>query len=282
MVGTAAAGSTIRVYTSVDCSGPPLGTVTAAELEAGITLSVTDDSLTRFRATATSSAGTPSACSSPLTYVEDSTSPQTQIDSGPPGQSGSPAASFSFSGTDTGGSGVASFQCRMDSTQAADWGSCTSPKSYSGLADGSHTFEVRAIDQAGNTDQTPASFTWTVDTTAPTTSIDSSPPALSNSAAASFNFSGSDTGGSGVASLPVSDRLDPGRRLGELHLAEGMLGPRRRLPHLRSPGDRPGRKHRRDPGELHLDRRHHRADGQHRLRAFRPDQRSDPDLHLQL
>ena len=84
---------------------------------------------------------------------------------------------------------------------AADWGSCTSPKGYASLADGSHKFEVRAIDQAGNTDQTPASFTWTVDTTAPTTSIDSSPPALSNSAAASFHFSGSDTGGSGVASF---------------------------------------------------------------------------------
>jgi hypothetical protein len=27
---------------------------------------------------------------------------------------------------------------------------------------GSHTFQVRATDSAGNTDPTPASFTWTV------------------------------------------------------------------------------------------------------------------------
>ena len=34
-----------------------------------------------------------------------------------------------------------------------------------------YTFQVRATDQAGNTDPTPASFAWTVDTTAPVSSI---------------------------------------------------------------------------------------------------------------
>ena len=54
---------------------------------------------------------------------------------------------------------------------------------------------------AGNVDQTPASFSWTIDTAAPTTNIDSSPPALTNAASASFAFSGTDAGGSGVASF---------------------------------------------------------------------------------
>ena len=58
-----------------------------------------------------------------------------------------------------------------------------------GLADGSHTFEVRAIDQAGNTDASPASFTWTVDTTAPTVSIDSGPSGLTNDPTPTFTFS---------------------------------------------------------------------------------------------
>ncbi len=206
VVGTAPAGSTVSLYTTVDCSGPPIATTSAAALAAGVTVSVADDTTTRFRATVTDEANNPSSCSSALTYVEDSTPPQTQIDSNPPGQSGSAGASFAFSGTDAGGSGVASFQCRIDSTEAAAWGTCTSPKSYSSLADGSHKFEVRAIDQAGNIDQSAASFSWTVDTAAPNTSIGSSPATLTNSAAASFSFSGSDTGGSGVAGFQC--RLD--------------------------------------------------------------------------
>jgi Ca2+-binding RTX toxin-like protein len=101
--------------------------------------------------------------------VPDTTAPDTTIDSSPTDPSNSSSASFTFSGTDTGGSGVASFECKLD---GGSFASCTSPQNYSGLADGSHTFEVRAIDAAGNTDQTPASFTWVIDATAPTVTID--------------------------------------------------------------------------------------------------------------
>ncbi len=201
VIGSAPAGSTVRLYTTIDCSGTPIATISAAELATGVTVSVPDDTTTRFRATVTDEANNPSACSAALTYIEDSSAPQTQIDTHPSTPSGSASASFTFSGTDAGGSGIASFECRIDSTQAADWGSCASPKSYSNLSEGAHKFEVRAIDQAGNVDQTPASFSWSIDTAAPTTNIDSSPPALTNSASASFAFSGSDAGGSGVASF---------------------------------------------------------------------------------
>ena len=61
-----------------------------------------------------------------------------------------------------------SFECRLDSNQEADFQSCSSPKSYSSLADGDHTFDVRATDAVGNTDQTPASRSFTVDATPPT------------------------------------------------------------------------------------------------------------------
>ena len=71
-------------------------------------------------------------------------------------------ASFSFSGTDTGGTGVAGFECELD---GGGFAACTSPTSYSALSDGEHTFKVRAIDGAGNVDASPASFSWSVDAT---------------------------------------------------------------------------------------------------------------------
>jgi hypothetical protein len=51
------------------------------------------------------------------------------------------------------------FECRLDD---GDWAPCQSPKDYVSLADGDHTFAVRARDAVGNTDPTPASRAWTV------------------------------------------------------------------------------------------------------------------------
>ena len=47
-----------------------------------------------------------------------------------------------------------SFECKIDS---GSYAACSSPKTTSHLADGSHTFSVRAKDPAGNVDPTPAS-----------------------------------------------------------------------------------------------------------------------------
>jgi hypothetical protein len=60
---------------------------------------------------------------------------------------------------------VVGFLCRLD---GGAWSACTSPKSYTGLGAGSHTFEVRAVDAASNEDPVPASYTWEIylDTTA--------------------------------------------------------------------------------------------------------------------
>ena len=102
-----------------------------------------------------------------FTWTIDNSEPDTKIDSNPPNPSASGSASFSFSGID-GGNGVASFECRLD---AGGFSACTSPKSYSGLSDGSHTFQVRALDGDANADPTPASLTWTIDTLRPAVTI---------------------------------------------------------------------------------------------------------------
>jgi Big-like domain-containing protein/lysyl oxidase len=199
LFGSAPAGTTVRLYSGADCSGPVLASGSAAELEAGIEVSVPDDSTTPFRATATAESTSP--CSAALTYVEDSSAPQTEIDAHPAALSASASASFQFSGEDPGGSGLASFQCRRDSTKAVDWATCASPQQYGSLPDGSHRFEARAIDLAGNADSSPASFEWQIDTTPPTVVIDSGPSGPTEDPTPSFEFHSTEIGTSFACSI---------------------------------------------------------------------------------
>jgi len=85
----------------------------------------------------------------------DTAPPETAIDSGPSGTVSSSSADFAFSSTEP----DSTFECSLDGDA---FSACSSPKSYTGLSDGSHTFSVRATDAAGNTDATPDSRTWTV------------------------------------------------------------------------------------------------------------------------
>ena len=125
------------------------------------------------------------ALSQPVLTV-DATAPETTIDSHPSNPSPLDTASFAFSGDDGAGSGVASFECNLD---GAGFAPC--PTAYGGLADGSHTFQVRAIDMLGHTDASPASFSWIIDTVNPVVTIGSGPPILTNQTTASFTFSSS-------------------------------------------------------------------------------------------
>ncbi|MBI3151019.1 MAG: HYR domain-containing protein [Chloroflexi bacterium] len=92
--------------------------------------------------------------------VEDTTAPSTTIDSQPTNPSSSSAAVFTFSGSDS-ASGIASFECQVD---GGGFAVCNSGDDFGPLSDGAHTFEVRAIDNAGNTDASPASYTWMIST----------------------------------------------------------------------------------------------------------------------
>ena len=115
--------------------------------------------------------------------------PDTIIDTSPPNPSISADAEFTFSADEP-----ATFECRLDSGGGGVWEACTSPQPYTGLADGSHTFEVKATNTRGNTDPTPASWTWLIDTTSPNTTIDTGPTDPSNSADAEFTFSADEPG----------------------------------------------------------------------------------------
>jgi hypothetical protein len=120
-------------------------------------------------------------------------STDTWIDSGPANPSGSSSATFTFHGSDP----SATFSCTLDGGAAQ---SCTSPVTYTGLAEGSHTFTVAAT-VGGSTDPTPASSTWVVDTTAP-----AAPTGLTAQASATevdLSWTGSTDSGSGIAGYRV-------------------------------------------------------------------------------
>ncbi|MEN9800795.1 MAG: hypothetical protein RL653_4492, partial [Pseudomonadota bacterium] len=92
---------------------------------------------------------------------------------------------------------VVGYLCALDGAPAA---ACPVPLRYAGLSEGPHALEVAAVDAAGNVDPTPAEWAWTVDLTAPETTITSQPAALVNVASATLDF-GSEPGAAFLCSL---------------------------------------------------------------------------------
>ncbi|HVD10581.1 MAG TPA: hypothetical protein VNB88_08050, partial [Gaiellaceae bacterium] len=90
------------------------------------------------------------------------------------------------------------FQCQLD---GGGYSACASPQTYAGLGDGSHTFQVRAIDAVGHPDASPASHSWTVDTAAPETSITSGPADPTVETDAVFVFGANEAGSTFECSL---------------------------------------------------------------------------------
>lgn len=90
-----------------------------------------------------------------------STVPPPTITGKPTNPTASTSATFAFTGAPSGGS----YQCKLD---AAAFSACTSPKTYTGIATGSHTFQVLAVDKSKQS--TPVSYSWTVDATPPVVS----------------------------------------------------------------------------------------------------------------
>jgi hypothetical protein len=116
------------------------------------------------RATQLGNTGPPTS----YTWTVDTVPPDTTLVSAPPADSNSGSALFTFTSSEAG----STFACSLDT---AGFDGCSSPKIYSGLGDGTHTFRVQAIDAAGNADSTPASYTWRIAGVGPAT-VDHTPP----------------------------------------------------------------------------------------------------------
>lgn len=129
------------------------------------------------------------------TWSIDTVSPLVVVSDAPPQLTNQTTASFSFAANKAG----STYLCSLD---GADFASCSSPKLYRALGDGAHTFAVRAT-SLGHVG--PAStYTWTIDTVAPQTTIASTPPAASHSSTATFAF------GSSEAESTFTCQLDGG------------------------------------------------------------------------
>jgi outer membrane protein assembly factor BamB len=94
---------------------------------------------------------------------------------------------------------ASSVSCQLDGNAAAP---CTSPASFTDLADGTHAVTVTASDSAGDTASTSVSVI--VDTAPPVVSIASPAAGAVTGSSVALTFSASDGGGSGVASTACS------------------------------------------------------------------------------
>jgi hypothetical protein len=215
-ITSAPSGTTTATTASIGFSATESGSTFSCKLDSGSWSSCTSVKSYSglavgshaFSVKATDAAGNTDASPATDTWTvqattppADTTPPDTTISSGPTGTTTSTSASLAFSSSESG----STYQCSLDS---GSWATCTSPKAYSGLVAGSHTFSVKATDVAGNTDATPATDTWTVqavappaDTTPPDTTISSGPTGTTTSTSASLAFSSSESGSSYQCSL---------------------------------------------------------------------------------
>jgi hypothetical protein len=133
-----------------------------------------------FTVRARTAAGTIDPSPATRTWTVDGTAPSVTITSQPANPSNDSTPTFGFTSNDA----TARFECAIDNGAFA---ACTPAFTSAALADGTHTFRVRAKDPVGNT-STVATYTWVIDTMVPTVTITGGPSGMVASAAASFTF----------------------------------------------------------------------------------------------
>jgi len=123
----------------------------------------------------------------PATYdwTVDLDPPTVSIDSSPSSPTAATNAAFSYHSSESN----STYLCSLDGAlPAAGCGTSFSKT----VTNGDHTFDVWAVDQAGNQSSSPASYSWTVDTTPPVVHINSGPSGVVKSTSASFSFDSPD------------------------------------------------------------------------------------------
>jgi hypothetical protein len=152
VTGSAPGASQVKLFAVANCSGTPVAKVSPAQLAAGVPVRVTPNAIAAFSGISVGSGGTASACSAPVYYSEDSTAPHTRITMGPASKTRKKVAIFRFVDT-TGNPPGTTFFCRVNGKR---WKQCRSPMKIRHLKPRRYTFQVKAVDPAGNQDAKPA------------------------------------------------------------------------------------------------------------------------------
>ncbi|MFO7735803.1 MAG: hypothetical protein R6W70_06255, partial [bacterium] len=115
-----------------------------------------------------------------FSWTVDITPPVVEIKKTPPALTNKPVAEFVFSANEK-----AEFSYSLNEGK---WKKTPKKLRLHKLKDGKHNIKVKAEDMAGNTSKKPVIFSWTLDTTPPSTKFISKPDRYDNSKTASFRF----------------------------------------------------------------------------------------------
>ncbi|MHB8511686.1 MAG: hypothetical protein ACYDCC_05850 [Actinomycetota bacterium] len=162
----------VTQYPTFQCTlnGRALGPCTSP-----FTISTTSEGVYVFNVAGVDAAGNVDPTPAVQQWIVDHQAPSTRIQVAPNPFTNDQGASIDFEGFDAVTPYTLSYQCSLDH---AAFSLCTPPIRYSGLIDGTHTFDVRAINGAGIVDPNPAHAEWIVDTTPPTTSVSTADGAI--------------------------------------------------------------------------------------------------------
>ncbi len=154
-----------------------------ATCQSGLSLTTLANGPHRFAVQAVDTAGNISPTAE-FAWTVDLAAPSIQYVQTPPAVGNSPTATFGFIGTESDGTPIVKFECRLDS---AAYAACQSPVELVGLSEGIHDFEIRGVNRAG-IKSSGLPYRWTIDVTAPTVNVTGGPGALINSNEATLTF----------------------------------------------------------------------------------------------
>ena len=174
-----------------ECSldGAPPTVCTSAQSYDGLT-----DGTHTFAVRAVDAAGNVDATPATHSWTVNAALPRRPVITSPASDSFSSSSTVTVSGTSDPSVTVEVFDgtTSQDSTTAADDG--TWALELTNLADGTHSLSARATNAVGSSALSTPAVTVTVDTAAPTTSIDSGPTETINATSATFGFSSNEAG----------------------------------------------------------------------------------------